>query len=116
VELLYCAGCARLINRYTPGTCRPERAEVTMFVPPIDLQRIEHDTAGHAAGYVISIDHGGATDTGVVTTYRDGAIVDVTSWRPRPADTIAASTNIPAEPALNRAQRRARGDYRPRNR
>jgi hypothetical protein len=24
VELLYCAGCARLINRYTPGTCRPE--------------------------------------------------------------------------------------------
>ena len=24
VDLLYCAGCARLINRYTPGTCRLE--------------------------------------------------------------------------------------------
>lgn len=68
VELLYCAGCARLINSYTPGTCRPE-----VVAPPWNTVR----TA---------------------------------------LDTLAATANLPTDPKLNRAQRRACGAYRPRNR
>ena len=68
VELLYCAGCAREINRWNPGVCVPEPQPF----------------------------HAAATN-GIAMRSA--------------LDTIAASTNMPADPKLNRAQRRARGDY-----
>jgi hypothetical protein len=68
VELLYCARCAREINRYTPGRCVPETV---------------------------------AASGNTVRTVRDS--------------TAAATADIPDDPMLNCAQRRARGDYRPRN-
>lgn len=110
VELLYCAGCAREINRYTPGTCRPERA---------DLAHVD---------YTISIDHGNGRDEGIVSTWQNGELISVRPFNepdPEPLlaaattgiamqaalDSIAATAAPPAEPTLNRAQRRARGDY-----
>lgn len=71
VELLYCAGCAREINRWNPGTCRLE---------PQPL-------------------HAAATNGIAMRSALDA---------------IAATAIPPAEPTMNRAQRRARGDYRPR--
>ena len=75
--------------------------------------------------------------TGVELLYCAGCAAEINWWNPgvcRPEtppfhavatsgiamrtalDTLAATTNIPTFPKLNRAQRRARGDYRPRNR
>ena len=45
-----------------------------------------------------------ATDPGV-------RVLDVSAPPPLHGDTLAATTNLPTDPKLNRAQRRARGDY-----